>query len=456
MFTSNITPPAQKELDRIAALYEVSDAQLKKITDAFGDAFNKGLQVEHQPVTMGPSWVTHSPDGTEKGTVLTLEFGWDNVRVADVQLDGNRSFITRFKTTEITHDMMYSEATVFFNFLAGCISKFLNEHKIDTSKTLRLGFNFAFGAEKSSLDHGKLLAWSKGFSISGVIGEDVVELLQKAIGRAKLNVKCTALINDSVAVLLGQSYLEKPCIMSVVYGAGTNGAYLESGASITKLPQFRGTSMMINTEWGMFDNAQLLKPTEWDLKMDSGAAHPGTALFQKLTCWFYLGEIARQIFLSLVDQRLLFNGVSTDLLKKHSSLTTFHLFQIEDAKDHATIKEVLVETFGYSESDVSNQDVEIARRVATIIAVRAGKLAATPIASLLVHLGYGLGQALTKIPIAVEGELFIGSAQFETRLKQGVAAILGRGYDERVDFHHVEGKGYVGAAIACLEAEHIH
>jgi hypothetical protein len=45
--------PTQKVLNRLAELYEVSDSQLKQITEAFGQAFNKGLQVPHQVVTMG-------------------------------------------------------------------------------------------------------------------------------------------------------------------------------------------------------------------------------------------------------------------------------------------------------------------------------------------------------------------------------------------------------------------
>jgi hypothetical protein len=87
-------------------------------------------------------------------------------------------------------------------------------------------------------------------------------------------------------------------------------------------------------------------------------------------------------------------------------------------------------------------------------------LSACPIASLLTHLGYATGIA-SKVPIAVDGEcvqivnsrlvlpyidsrLFIGSARFETRLKQGVATILGGDFDTKLEFHHVQGAGYVG------------
>lgn len=40
-----------------------------------------------------------------------------------------------------------------------------------------VGFCFSFAVEQASLDSGKLLVWSKGFTVDGVIGKDVVQLL---------------------------------------------------------------------------------------------------------------------------------------------------------------------------------------------------------------------------------------------------------------------------------------
>ncbi|KAF7349844.1 putative glucokinase [Mycena venus] len=440
MAPSNFPPPTQKELDRIAQLFEVSDEQLVQITQAFGQAFNK--------VPLGlPTYRMVA----RQGTALTLDVGWNTVRVGTVTLNGKRSFTTVPKIVEISKEMMKTDAATFFGFLANCVRGFLQENGMQTNSGLCLGFIFAFGTEKASLAHGKLLSWSKGYSITGTVGQDVVELLQTALDKAKVDVKCTALINDTVATLLAQSYLQVPCVMSAIYGVGTNGCYVDKGTSITKLSQSQGTSMMINTEWGAFNERALLRPTIYDDQMDKDLANPGRAFFQKMTCWYYLGEISRQIFLSLVNQSLLFNGVATDLLNKQHSLSSFHLFQIEDASDDNAAKTVICDRLGYSPDSVSVLDIEIVRFVATMVAVRSAKLSACPIASLLTHLGYATGIA-SKVPVAVDGELFIGSVQFETRLKQGVAAILGSGFDKKLEFHHVQGKGFVGAALATFQA----
>jgi len=40
-----------------------------------------------------------------------------------------------------------------------------------------VGFCFSFAVEQSALNSGKLLVWTKGFNVDGVIGKDVVQLL---------------------------------------------------------------------------------------------------------------------------------------------------------------------------------------------------------------------------------------------------------------------------------------
>jgi hexokinase len=44
-----------------------------------------------------------------------------------------------------------------------------------------LGFTFSFPCRQEGLASARLTAWTKGFSCSGVVNEDVVKLLQDAI-----------------------------------------------------------------------------------------------------------------------------------------------------------------------------------------------------------------------------------------------------------------------------------
>jgi hexokinase len=56
---------------------------------------------------------------------------------------------------------------------------------------------------------------------------------------------------------LTRGYLTGSCFLGAIFGTGTNGAYVEDMSELTKLKKGKVNSskMIINTEWGAFDNA---------------------------------------------------------------------------------------------------------------------------------------------------------------------------------------------------------
>lgn len=52
---------------------------------------------------------------------------------------------------------------------------------------LPLGFTFSFPLQQLGLTKGLLVRWTKGFNCSGVIEQDVVQLLKEAIARRGVN-----------------------------------------------------------------------------------------------------------------------------------------------------------------------------------------------------------------------------------------------------------------------------
>ena len=60
-----------------------------------------------------------------------------------------------------------------------------------------------------------------------------------------------------MGTLLTRAYLKGSCFLGAIFGTGTNGAYVEDTTAITKLKKgAKGSAkMIINTEWGAFDNA---------------------------------------------------------------------------------------------------------------------------------------------------------------------------------------------------------
>jgi hexokinase len=239
------------------------------------------------------------------------------------------------------------------------------------SQQISLGFTFSFPVEQTALDSGKLLTWTKGFAARNTVGNDVVKLLQDAFDRKHLHVKCVALVNDvrtpassttwealtaradsrcapfpclhgrrmrSRSVRVG-CFCTTPADVSpgAIFGTGTNGAYVESVQNITKLQNSaaaaRGGDMVVNTEWGGFNNSRSRLPTTpWDNKLDRESINPRFQAYEKFISGMYLGEITRNVLLSLVDAApapLLFGGRASSIMNTHYGLDTAVMSAVE-------------------------------------------------------------------------------------------------------------------------------
>ena len=86
----------------------------------------------------------------------------------------------------------------------------------------------------------------------------MIEILQAEINKRNLPVHVAAIVNDTVGTLMARSYTspsEDGSLIGAIFGTGTNGAYVEKIENIPKLHHITGLkSMVINTEWGPFDN----------------------------------------------------------------------------------------------------------------------------------------------------------------------------------------------------------
>ncbi len=140
----------------------------------------------------------------------------------------------------------------------------------------------------------------------------------------------------------------------------------------------------------------------------------------------YLGEITRNILLSLIDaapQPLLFNGRSSGPLNEHYGVDTAVMSEVEEAWEsgrdeevakvngttpnwqsaHFTdvnalgpkdidrlerIRGILIQRLDLPSEDVSLRDAAIVRWAASLVADRAARLSGTALAAVLVQTGY--------------------------------------------------------------------
>ncbi|KAG6900109.1 hypothetical protein C0993_002794 [Termitomyces sp. T159_Od127] len=445
----------QSLFDDIDRSFQLSSQDLVELTKAFLHEISLGLSSYGQPMAMIPTFVTGVPDGTETGTFLALDLGGTNLRVCEVVLNGDKTFSLRQQKYKVSDSLKTGEATALFDYLAASVDAFLTTHAASAyshgSDVVNLGLTFSFPVEQTALDSGTILTWTKGFSAKNAIGHDVVKLLQDAFDRKHMHVKCVALVNDTVGALLSRAYTAGGCVLGAIFGTGTNGAYVEDVAKITKLANSpiaeKGGQMVVNTEWGAFNNCRSHLPfTPFDNALDRLSINPSYQAFEKFISGMYLGEITRNILISLIDASpisLLFCGKSTPALNKHYGLDTSVMSQIEEAwegpnrslsgnqpapefaKFDATalppnigkklerIRLVVVKQFGFRDSEVTIKDAAIVRWACSLVARRAALLSGVAVATILLQTGrasfadkegkFPSGTDTDKIGVGVDG-----------------------------------------------------
>jgi len=525
-------------LDGIQAQFQLDEDSLITITNQFLHDFEVGLSEYNHPMAMIPTFVTGVPNGSETGTFLALDLGGTNLRVCEVQLLGNHKFTLRQQKYKVSEALKTGEASALFDYLADSVDEFLTEYSSPTSvapadpfsstssnidlldpgsgPALPLGLTFSFPVEQTALDEGKILTWTKGFSAKNAVGHDVVTLLQDAFDRKHLHVRCVALVNDTVGALLSRAYTAGGCILGSIFGTGTNGAYVEKVEKITKLgdspARKHGGDMVVNCEWGAFNNTRTTLPTTpYDNKLDRESINPRLQAFEKFISGMYLGEITRNILLSLVDaapKPLLFNGRSSDELNRHYGLDTSVMSEIEVAWEegrvsgtvaekevegghaicnptptqapvtvngdipHFTVVEkfsaedqsrlerirnILIQRLSLDADDVSLRDAAIVRWATSLVGNRAAKLSACAVAAILVQterakLGGGFVPEDEHIVIGVDGSLIEHYPNFNVRLRETLRTLVGEEVEKQVDIGMAKDGSGVGAALCALQA----
>jgi len=194
------------------------------------------------------------PNGTETGTYLALDLGGTNLRVCQITFGGSGKLTIKQEKYEVSDSLKTGHSSKLFDFIADCIRQFLIDLGDAHDSPLSLGFTFSFPVDQMAIHKGMLLRWTKGFTAAGAVGQDIVKLLREALERKNVSVKVVAMVNDTVGTLLAHAYEDPTTIIGVILGTGTNAAYVEKLENITKLNLNGSGNMVINLEWGAFDN----------------------------------------------------------------------------------------------------------------------------------------------------------------------------------------------------------
>ncbi|XP_057967363.1 hexokinase-1-like [Malania oleifera] len=439
-----------------------SIAKLKQVADAMTVEMHAGLASEGgSKLKMLISYVDNLPTGDENGLFYALDLGGTNFRVLRVQLGGKDLHVVKqeFEEVSIPPHLMVGTSDALFDYIAAALEKFVATEgeglHVSPGKQRELGFTFSFPVRQLSISSGTLIKWTKGFSIDDTVGQDVVGELTKAMERTGLDMRVTALVNDTIGTLAGGRYYSKDVIAAVILGTGTNAAYVERAHAIPKWhgPLPKSGEMVINMEWGNFRSSHL-PLTEYDHALDAESLNPGEQIFEKIISGMYLGEIVRRVLYKMAEDAALFGDTVPPKLKIPFILRTPHMSAMhhDTSPDLRVVGSKLKDILEISNTSLKTRKVVV--ELCDVVASRGARLSAAGIYGILKKLGRDTVKEgeKQKSVIALDGGLFEHYSKFSTGMESSLREMLGEGVSENIIIEHSNDGSGIGAAL--LAASH--
>lgn len=431
---------------------------LRHVADAMSADMRAGLDLDvdgGSDLKMILSYVNSLPTGNEKGLFYALDLGGTNFRVLRVQLGGKdeRVIATEFEQVSIPQELMFATSEELFDFIASVLANFAQKEGgkflIPPGRKREIGFTFSFPVKQTSIDSGILIKWTKGFAVSGTAGKDVVACLNEAMDRKGLDMRVSALVNDTVGTLAGARYWDDDVMVAVILGTGTNACYVERMDAIPKAKlqgEFSHGSTIVNLEWGAFSKG--LPLTVFDRDMDAASINPGEQIFEKTISGMYLGEIARRALLNMAEEGALFGKSVPEKLSMPFVLGTPDLsaMQQDNTDDLQTVGATLYDVVGV-QSNLNSRKIVI--EVCDTIVKRAGRLAGAGIVGILQKMEEDSKGAIfgKRTVVAMDGGLYERYPQYRRYLKEAVAEMLGPETSHNIVIEHSKDGSGIGAAL---------
>ena len=260
---------------------ELSLEQLNDIRAALGQRIEEGLASDGQQVACLPAYLAQ-PQAGLKGDALVVDAGGTNVRAAWVKLDGGAE-VVKGPLTGILPDGRSRpvHAPEFFGYQSDLL------RQLGAPADLPLGYCFSYAAKVEPNGDARLLHWTKGIKVTGVVGELVGASLRAAYGRPG----AVKVLNDTVAALLGGAIFAGPEYtqhIGLIVGTGNNMAAFVPASKVSKLDTDWDGPIAINLESGNFHPPHL---DAVDDTVDSISDNPGKQRYEKAVSGFYLPQL---------------------------------------------------------------------------------------------------------------------------------------------------------------------
>lgn len=373
----------KRKIVELEQTFSLSEQTLLNIRDNFARA----IEAKNQGLSNIPTFI-RTASGKEEGVCLAIDFGGTNIRVAKVSLSNKSIIILRQQKIELQETGCHSLEELFM-LLARILGEFAAGEKA------LVGHTFSFPVEQISINKANFLHWTKEIKLTVPVGTDINGLLNDCLQKQGYdNVQVVTIINDTVAVLLANSYLGNNIFIGTIWGTGHNSCYYDFVKQ-----------MVINLECGNFNN---LPATKYDLQLDLASQMPGKQQLEKQVSGRYLLELVQII--------------AGDLLVSAEQLST--------ARDLSI----------YLQAN-KNDDLS---HIIRIVIKRARQIISTEQAGIIKFLSNKLN--MCSLSIGIDGALYRGFEDSETVLNNKTSELAKR----TVRFVYAKDISLGGAAVSAL------
>lgn len=162
----------------------------------------------------------------------------------------------------------------------------------------------------------------------------------------------------------------------------------------------------------------------------------------------YLGEVLRNILLTLVDANLIFQGRHSTILNTHYGLDTAVMSDLEAgspsppasavspdtskpaASDVKRLRQIVQTQLGIEEKYISDSDCYLVQRCSELVGTRGARLSAAAIAA--VFLQMSMDKSKEDFPVGVDGSLVEFYPRFDDRVRTALREVIGKEAEQRV------------------------
>jgi hexokinase len=402
------------------------------ILDNFFEEMDAGLAGDASSLQMIPSYLDIDKKVPVNKPVIVLDAGGTNFRICLVSFDEHGTpTISSFKKRQMPGIDKEISKEEFFTTIADILKPYL-------SKADNIGFCFSYATEILPNGDGKLLTWSKEVKIPELVGEYVGSGIINALGKLGKDHNIV-LLNDTIATLLSgkmvgfSSYYSS--YIGFILGTGTNTAYVDTNANISKLTGLPEGAQAVNVESGCFSKAP---SSDFDDSLNDKTDNPSQYRFEKMISGAYMGSLGLEMLQKASNVGLMSKDAAKEILNWKFLSTK----ELDDFVGDPSVDGI------FNKPIFTDSDKEFIYHFGAAITKRSAVLTAINISAAAIKCGKGQSP-LTPLCINVDGSTFYKTNHLASIAEEYLRKILdNRGIYYKIT--KIDDSPIIGAAIAGL------